>query len=303
MNDAPLYQGYDQAGLDAQYNNRARVPEHADIHAGYQAQADAVLADFDTRLDVSYGPSAEETLDIYLPKPAPPASTKEGAPTGGMPINVFLHGGYWFSRHKNDYRFLARGMIPSGAALIVVNYALVPSVDLDEVVRQCRAAIAWTYRNAVDFGGDPNRLFVSGHSAGGHLTAMMMSTVWPALGDDLPGNIIKGGCALSGIFDLTPIPLSYMQETLQFTPDQVARNSPVTLSPSTKAPLIVGVGGDESEEFIRQSQVFAEHWGAPGAIECWMMTLEGINHFTILGEYADPKSVLTQAVLQQMGLG
>ena len=303
MNDAPLYQGYDQAGLDAQYNNRARVPEHADIHAGYQAQADAVLADFDTRLDVSYGPSAEETLDIYLPKSAPPASAKEGAPTGGMPINVFLHGGYWFSRHKNDYRFLARGMIPSGAALIVVNYALVPSVDLDEVVRQCRAAIAWTYRNAVDFGGDPNRLFVSGHSAGGHLTAMMMSTVWPALGDDLPGNIIKGGCALSGIFDLTPIPLSYMQETLQFTPDQVARNSPVTLSPSTKAPLIVGVGGDESEEFIRQSQVFAEHWGAPGAIECWMMTLEGINHFTILGEYADPKSVLTQAVLQQMGLG
>jgi arylformamidase len=132
---------------------------------------------------------------------------------------------------------------------------------------------------------------------------MMMSTVWPALGDDLPGNIIKGGCALSGIFDLTPIPLSYMQETLQFTPDQVARNSPVTLSPSTKAPLIVGVGGDESEEFIRQSQVFAEHWGAPGAIECWMMTLEGINHFTILGEYADSKSVLTQAVLQQMGLG
>ena len=231
MNDAPLYQGYNQAGLDAQYNNRARVPEHADIHAGYQAQADAVLADFDTRLDVSYGPSAEETLDIYLPKPAPPASAKEGAPTGGMPINVFLHGGYWFSRHKNDYRFLARGMIPSGAALIVVNYALVPSVDLDEVVRQCRAAIAWTYRNAVDFGGDPNRLFVSGHSAGGHLTAMMMSTVWPALGDDLPGNIIKGGCALSGIFDLTPIPLSYMQETLQFTPDQVARNSPVTASP------------------------------------------------------------------------
>jgi len=303
MNDAPLYQGYDQAGLDAQYNNRARVPEHADIHAGYQAQADAVLADFDTRLDVSYGPSAEETLDIYLPKPAPPASAKEGAPTGGMPINVFLHGGYWFSRHKNDYRFLARGMIPSGAALIVVNYALVPSVDLDEVVRQCRAAIAWTYRNAVDFGGDPNRLFVSGHSAGGHLTAMMMTTVWPALGDDLPGNIIKGGCALSGIFDLTPIPLSYMQETLQFTPDQVARNSPVTLSPSTKAPLIVGVGGDESEEFIRQSQVFAEHWRAPGAIECWMMTLEGINHFTILGEYADSKSVLTQAVLQQMGLG
>ena len=296
MNSTTVFRDYGQEALDAQYNNRARVPEHQDIHAGYQARAAAVVEEFETRLDVSYGPSAEETLDIYLPKNAP-----ENAP--GAPINVFLHGGYWFSRHKNDFRFLAQGLTRAGAVLVIVNYALVPSVDLDEVVRQCRAAIAWTYRNAVDFGGDPNRLFVSGHSAGGHLTAMMMTTVWPALGDDLPGNIIKGGCALSGIFDLTPIPLSYMQETLQFTPDQVARNSPVTLSPSTKAPLIVGVGGDESEEFIRQSQVFAEHWGAPGNIECWMMTLEGINHFTILGEYADPKSVLTQAVLQQMGLG
>ena len=223
MNSTTVFRDYGQEALDAQYNNRARVPEHQDIHAGYQARAAAVVEEFATRLDVSYGPSAEETLDVYLPE-----NTPENAQ--GAPINVFLHGGYWFSRHKNDYRFLARGMIPSGAALIVVNYALVPSVDLDEVVRQCRAAIAWTYRNAVDFGGDPNRLFVSGHSAGGHLTAMMMSTVWPALGDDLPGNIIKGGCALSGIFDLTPVPLSYMQETLQFTPDQVARNSPVTLS-------------------------------------------------------------------------
>ncbi len=299
MTENDIYQGYDQAGLDAQYNNRARVPEHTDIHDAYQAQGDAVLADFDARLDISYGPSAEETLDIYLPKTGPAG----GALADGMPVNVFLHGGYWFSRHKNDFRFLARGMVPSGAALVVVNYALVPSVDLDELVRQCRAAIAWTHQNAAGFGGDPERIFVSGHSAGGQLTAMMMSTVWPAFADHLPANVIKGGCALSGIYDLTPMPLSYMQETLQFTPDQVARNSPITLSPSTKAPLIVGVGGDESEEFLRQSQAFAEQWGTPGGIECWLMTLDDINHFTILGEFADPKSVLTQAVLQQMGLG
>ena len=302
MPENAIYQGYDQTGLDAQYNNRARVPEHTDIHDVYQAQGDAVLADFDARLDISYGPSAEETLDIYLPKTGP-AGGALAPDSQGMPVNVFLHGGYWFSRHKNDFRFLARGMVPSGAALVVVNYALVPSVDLDELVRQCRAAIAWTHQNAAGFGGDPERIFVSGHSAGGQLTAMMMSTVWPAFADHLPANVIKGGCALSGIYDLTPMPLSYMQETLQFTPDQVARNSPITLSPSTKAPLIVGVGGDESEEFLRQSQAFAEQWGTPGGIECWMMTLDGINHFTILGEFADPKSVLTQAVLQQMGLG
>lgn len=293
MNDTAIYQGYDRAGLDAQYNNRARVPEHARIHAAFEAQGDAVLADFDTRLDVSYGPSAEETLDIYLPK---------GGPTEGMPVNVFLHGGYWYSRHKNDFRFLARGMVPSGAALVVVNYALVPRVNLDEVVRQCRAAVAWTYRNATTFGADPERIYVSGHSAGGHLVAMMMTTGWPAFADGLAANVIKGGAALSGIYDLTPIPLGYMRDTLQFTPEQVARNSPMTLTPATKAPLIVGVGGGESEEFLRQSLEFAEKWGAPGGIECWMITLDGINHFTILGEFADPKSVLTQAVLKQMGL-
>ncbi len=296
MNDVPIYQGYDRAGLDAQYDNRARVPGHPDIHAAYEAQGDAVLADFDNRLDVSYGPSAEETLDIYLPKNAADSTT------GAMPVNVFLHGGYWYSRHKNDFRFLARGMVPSGAALVVVNYALVPSVDLDELVRQCRAAIAWTYRNATTFGGDSERIFVSGHSAGGHLTAMMMTTAWPAFEDGLAANVIKGGAALSGIYDLTPMPLGSMHDTLQFTPDQVARNSPIALTPATKAPLIVGVGGDESEEFLRQSQAFAEQWGAPGGLECWMVTLDGINHFTILGEFADPKSVLTQTVLKQMGL-
>ncbi len=301
MNDTPIYQGYDRAGLDAQYDNRMRVPEHADIHAAYEAQGDAVLADFDTRLDVSYGPSAEETLDIYLPKTALAGGASASA-TKGMPVNVFLHGGYWYSRHKNDFRFLARGMVPSGAALVIVNYALVPQVNLDEQVRQCRAAVAWTYRNASTFGADKERIFVSGHSAGGHLTAMMMTTGWPAFGDGLPANVIKGGCALSGIYDLTPILLGHMRETLQFTPDQVARNSPVTLTPSTKAPLIVGVGGGESEEFLRQSQAFAEQWGAPGGIECWMITLDGINHFTILGEFADPKSVLTQAALKQMRL-
>jgi len=293
-----LYQGYTRAELDAQYDNRSRVPEHIDIHAAYHAQGDAVLADFNARLDIPYGPSDAETLDIYLPPTPPPASATEGAP-----INVFLHGGYWYSRHKNDFRFLARGMVPAGAILMVVNYALIPSVDLDEQVAQCRAAVAWAYANAAGFGGDANRVFVSGHSAGAHLTAMMMATDWPAFGDGLPADMVKGGVALSGIYDLTPIPLGYLQETLGFTPEQVANHSPITLTPATDAPLIVAVGGDESEEFLRQSQDFAETWGAPGGIECWMMTLDGINHFTILGEFADPGSLLTQAALKQMGLG
>ncbi|MBT3304944.1 MAG: alpha/beta hydrolase, partial [Alphaproteobacteria bacterium] len=255
MTETTLYEGYNQTQLDAQYDNRSRVPGHVEIHAGYEAQGDAVLAEFEHRLNVSYGPSEAETLDIYMP-----ASGIDG----NAPVNVFLHGGYWFSRHKDDFRFLARGLVPAGAVLVVVNYALVPMVDLDELVRQCRAAVAWTYNNATDFGADPERLFVSGHSAGGHLTAMMMATDWPAFGSGLPADTIKGGCALSGIYDLAPIPMSYMQEALGFTPDQVTRNSPQFINPATPAPLIVGVGGDESEEFLRQSADFAAQWENAG---------------------------------------
>ncbi|MCH7937404.1 MAG: alpha/beta hydrolase [Proteobacteria bacterium] len=303
MNDAPVYLDYGQEALDAQYNNRARVPEHQDIHAAFQARAGAVVEEFETRLDVSYGPGAEETLDVYLPEHAAETAA-ETAPENaqGAPINVFLHGGYWFSRHKNDFRFLAQGLTRAGAVLVVVNYALVPSVDLDELVRQCRAAVAWTYGNADTFGGDHERIFVSGHSAGGQLTAMMMATDWPAFANDLPADLIKGGCAISGIYDLEPIRLGFMQETLGFTAEQVARNSPIGLAPATGAPLIVVVGGDESEEFLRQGETFAGHWARQG-VPCEMMVRPGINHFTILGEFADPESGLTKAVRTQMGLG
>ncbi len=291
MNDDTVYEGYDQAELDAQYNNRARVPEHVDIHAAFEAEGEKVLNDVDTRLDVSFGPSAEETLDIYLPENSQ-----------GAPINIFIHGGYWFSRHKNDFRFLARGLVAEGAVLVIVNYALVPQVNLDELVRQCRAAVAWTFENAGTFGGDPERIFVSGHSAGGHLTAMMTVTHWPAFGDGLPADLVKGGCAISGIYDLEPIRLGFMQETLGFTPEQVEKNSPLTLSPATPAPLIVAVGGEESEEFLRQGETFAAAWKNQ-ATPCDLMVLPGLNHFTILDEFADPEGGLTKAVAEQMGLG
>ena len=291
MNETILYRGYNQTELDAQYNNRAMVPEHIDIHAAFEEDGEALLADYNVRLDISYGPSAEETLDIYLPE----------NPTAA-PINIFLHGGYWFSRHKNDFRFLARGLVPSGAIMVVVNYALVPSVDLDELVRQCRAATAWTYANAQSFGGDGSRIYVSGHSAGGQLTAMMMMTDWPAFESELPADLVKVGAALSGIYDLAPIPMTFMQENLAFTSDQVSRNSPEFFAPATDAPLIIAVGGDESDEFRRQSEALTKAWSEKGT-DCSLMELPGINHFTILGEYADPESALSRAVQKQMGLG
>lgn len=292
MTDTAIFRDYTQAELDSQYDNRGHVPDHEEIYAARAKGAEAVLATFDTRLDVAFGPGPEETLDIYLPE----------NPGANLPINVFLHGGYWFSRHKDDFRFMAKGLAARGGILVIVNYALIPSVNMTELVRQCRAAVAWTFENAATFGGDAGRIHVSGHSAGGHLTAMMMTTDWTAFGDTLPADLVKSGSAISGIYDLEPIRLGFMQETLGFTTEDVAAFSPIGLTPATKAPLIVSVGGSETDEFIRQSEEFVPVWKQAG-INCSLMVVPGMNHFTILGEMAEADGALTNATAEMMGLG
>jgi len=287
-----IFRDYSQAELDSQYDNRSHVPDHEEIYKARADEAAAVLAKVETRLDIAFGDSAEETLDIYLP---------ENAGNSPLSINIFLHGGYWFSRHKDDFRFLAGGLTAKGAALIIVNYALIPSVDMTELVRQCRAAVQWTFNNADSFGGDKNNINVSGHSAGGHLTAMMMATDWPSFGDNLPADLIKSGCAISGVYELEPIRLGFMQETLDFSVEDVAAYSPMNLAPATDAPLIVAVGGAETDEFIRQSNEFAPIWRQAG-IDCSLMVVPEMNHFTILGELAEPDGTLTNAAARLMGL-
>ena len=297
MDEAPRedngYGGYDRAALDAQYDNRKRHPEHARLHAAWAADGPKVLKAFDHRLDVAFGSAPDETLDVYLPK-----KRKRTKPA---PVNVFLHGGYWMNRHKNDFRFLARGLVPAGAILVVVNYALVPRVTLAQQVDQCRAAVAWTWRHADDFGGDRERIFVSGHSAGGHLTAMMLATDWPSFAPGLHRTLVKGGAALSGIYDLEPIRHCYLQATLRFTAEDAALLSPLRLAPKTDAPALIAVGGAETDEFLRHSDVLAAAWASRLA-DCRLMIASGLNHFTVLGALADPASALNRAVRAQMGL-
>jgi len=196
---------------------------------------------------------------------------------------------------------MARGVVPAGGVSVVVNYALVPEVSLDELVRQCRAAVQWTYRNITGLGGDPDRVFVSGHSAGGHLTAMMMATDWAAFDDELPADLVKGGTAISGIFDLAPMRLCFIQDTLGLGEDQARRLSPMDLAPATDAPLIVAVGGGETDEFIRQSRDFARAWGEAG-VATEIMVIGEENHFTVLAAAADPATALGRAIAAQMGL-
>ncbi|MFQ5936394.1 MAG: alpha/beta hydrolase [Acidiferrobacterales bacterium] len=289
MSAEVIFREYDRAALDTQYNNSAAVPEHVEHSARWTHDGAAALGEFAHQLDIGYGPSSAETLDVF--------PGKSGAPA---PVQVFFHGGYWMSRDKDEFRFLARAFVPAGAALVLVNYALIPTVDMDELVRQCRAALAWVYRNASSFNGDPNRIFISGHSAGGHLVAMMMATDWPAFAE-VPQDVVKGGCAVSGVYDLAPIPLCYLNHTLHLSAGEVERNNPIQLKSRSTAPLILAYGGLESAEFHRQSREFADAWN-PQGVSCQIIECPGMNHFTILDDFLDRGSLLGQAVMAQMGL-
>jgi arylformamidase len=281
-----VFRHYDKRALDAEYNNRAKVKDAMEWIARYGAESARVRAELPMRFDVPYGPHHAERLDVFLPERPGPA-----------PIHVFIHGGYWHRLDKADFSFVTRAF--REAATVVVNYALVPSVHLDELVRQVRASIAWVYANAKTFGGDPTRITVSGHSAGGHLVAMLLATDWAQFG--APADVVKAGCAISGLYDLEPIRLCYLNDVLALSPETAHRNSPVLLKPRGHAPLVLTVGADEGPEYLRQQDDLAAAWRAHGA-PVDIVDAPGFDHFSIIAQLERPDSALARTIRRQMGL-
>lgn len=290
---ATVFRGYDQEGLDREYDNRRKVADAAGHLAHYVQESARARAELPRRLDLAYGPGPAETLDVFWP-PGPAAEPALA------PVQVFIHGGYWQRLDKSDFSYVARAFGPAGAVTVVINYALIPTVDMDALVQQCRVAIAWVHANAVSFGGDPEQIFVSGHSAGGHLAAMLMATDWPAFGG-LPADVIKAGCGLSGLYDLEPIRLCYLNQVLGLDAEAARRNSPVHRVPTRSGPLLLAVGGLEGPEYHRQTDDLAEAWRRRG-LPCEVLDLAGHDHFTIAAELADPRSELARVMATQMGL-
>jgi arylformamidase len=284
-----VFLGYDQAALDREYNNSGKVPNAAELIAWYPAESARTRDQLPTRLDLRYGPNPGETLDLFLP---------EGR--GPWPVHVFVHGGYWRSLDKQDFSFVARGLQPAGVLVAVINYALVPSVDMDELVRQVRASVAWLHRNVAALGGDPARLTVSGHSAGGHLVAMLMSTDWGRFAG-VPGDVIKAGCGISGLYDLEPIRLSYLNQTLGLSMETARRNSPVHCVPATAGRLLLPLGAKEGDEYHRQSESLAAGWRRRG-LDVEVMDMAGHDHFSIVMELEDPRTPLSRAIQRQIGV-
>ncbi|MBM3516418.1 MAG: alpha/beta hydrolase [Alphaproteobacteria bacterium] len=282
-----VFLDYDQEALDAQYNNRRRFPDYREHFARWRAWSDEAHATLPSHRGVPYGPSASERLDIF------PAAGGRGR---GAPVYVMIHGGYWYSLDKADYGFLATGLRPHGAMTVVPNYCLAPAHRLDEIVRQNRAMIAWLWHHAADYGGDPMRIYVCGHSAGGHLAMMQLATDWPRLDRAVPADVIKGVCSIAGIFELEPIRLSYLNQTLHLDAAEAARNSPLTQTYRTATPLMIVVGEHESEEYSRQNHAMAARWRALGYPLDWV-ALPGLNHFNLVNSLRDPAAPLLQRQL------
>jgi len=283
-----VFRDYDRAALDREYDNRAKVKDAPEWLERYARESAKARAELSCRLDVAYGPSPGETLDVFAAPGSAPA-----------PVHVFIHGGYWHRLDKADGSFVARGLLPAGAAVVVINYALIPTVQMAELVSQCRASIAWVHRHAASFGGDPRRIFVSGHSAGGHLVAMLMSTDWGSEG--LPADVIKAGCGISGLYDLEPIRLCYLNDVLTLTPETARLHSPIHHPPSHAGPLLLTVGALEGPEYLRQSHALARTWSSRG-LRCEAVEMAGHHHFSIIAELEEPASDLSRRLVRQMGL-
>ncbi len=281
-----VFLDYDQAGLDSQLNLRARWPEHGQYFTRWAEDSAAVRRDAACRLDLAFGPTPGQTLDLFLP-----------AGVSTPPVLAFIHGGYWQALDKGDFSYLAPPFLAQGVAFASLNYDLAPQVTIEEIVHQVRRALAWIYREARDLEIDPSGIHVAGHSAGGQLAAMALSTDWAIEGGgDLPADLVKSACSISGVYDLEAIRLSFLQAVVQLDPDTAKRMSPLGNLPDKAGKQLFALGSEETEEFHRQQAAYFEAWRGAG-LTAEVIDLPGRNHFSAVGALGEPDHPLFAATL------
>jgi arylformamidase len=267
-----------------QYNARASIPDHPTILTRWMKDSSHVRRTNAALLDLPYGESSGERLDFFPAK------------RSGAPLLVFIHGGWWRSLDKSDFSFIAPAYLREGFNVALTNYTLAPAVPIKEIVQQQLRALAWLYRNAEQYDFDRERIVVAGHSAGGHLTAMMLAAAWPVLGEDLPTDLVKAGIMLSGLYDLEPVrQAEFVNVDLKLEADDVDPLSPAWMPQAHPAPFITAVGALESDEFRRQTALIADRWKANHIAD---IALPDINHLTICDAFATPGDALFEASVE-----
>jgi arylformamidase len=272
----------DRDRLDREYNARASVPSFEAEYARYVAASAEAVASLEQVANLVYDAASGQTLDLY---PAGP----------GTPLFLWIHGGYWRALSKDDNAFPALGLVPNGVSVAVMNYALAPAVDLDEIVRQTRAALAWLHAEAGRYGIEGRRIHVGGSSAGGHLGGMLLAGGWHrAFG--MPEDAVASGLLLSGLMDLKPLIHTHINDWMRLDTESARRNSPLHALPErSRAQLLAAVGGLESDAFKHQTERYLRAWtgaGHPGR----RIAMEGYNHFDIALSLREPDGMLARAV-------
>ena len=278
----------DSTTYETLYSNRAAVPDFQSYFDRWAQRSAVARRELDAELDVPYGDHRMETLDIFRPRGESRA------------LLMFIHGGYWRSLDKKDHSFVATPFLNAGAAVATINYSLCPAVKVEDIVLQCLKAGAWLYRNAAEVGAPRNRIFVAGHSAGGHLAVMCLAAQWPRYSAGLPQKVIQGALSISGLYDLEPITRTpSINVDLKLTEADARKLSPAWMPPATRAPLWIAVGGREIGGFKEQHALIANRWSPvlAGDIPC-----PDDNHFSILETFANADSALCRATLRMMGL-
>ncbi len=279
--------GWPRVRVDHDYNARASVS--LEIFEGemrrYRELSDEALRMPGARQGVVYDEESGQTIDVL------------GAAAGELrPVFLFIHGGYWRALSKNDSAFMAPMLARAGVATAVMDYRLAPEVTLAEIVREVRAAVAFIWRNGPAYGLDPQRIFVGGSSAGGHLTGALLAGGWHDA-FDVPVDIVKGAMPISGLFHLGPIAKSFVQEWIQLDEASVAALSPLLNMPDNGCPILVAYADGEPAGFKRQSVAFDKAWRGAG-FESALMEVPNRNHFDLLIDMTREDSALSRGLLQ-----
>lgn len=282
------------AWLEAQYDNRRRVAGSDGILARWGQASALVRRQANCRLGLRYGGDAGQLLDVFMPDPA--------YAKGFAPVLVLLPGGLWRTQDVLDCAFLAASFADEGALVVQPQHDLCPGVRIEHIATQLTEAVAWVWRHAADYGGDPGRIVLLGHSAGGHLAAMLSCCDWKRVGADLPRRLVQGAMSVSGLQDLAPLArLPGLQADLRLDAASVRRLSPVHFPPPPAPQVLFAiVGADESEELRRQTRAIRDAWGARAVPVC--EELPGCDHYTLVHDLADPQGRSHQLLRQLLGL-
>lgn len=287
MNAPMLYRNFaTQAQIDAQYDPAVGLDDPGQYARHFVQRSQWARETLPCILDVPFGPTLAETLDIF------PAAQADA------PVFVFIHGGYWRAFAARDFSCVALGLHARGITTVVVNYALAPQVSIDEISRQTRASLAWVLRNIDQYGADPTRVAIGGHSAGAHLAAMALQTRWAA-DYGLPEDPFRAGVLVSGLYDIEPLRYSFLQPKIQLDDGVVRRNSPLFTLRSCPTPTLLAWGDGESVEFARQSNAFHEAWSRAGNTST-LLPIRGANHYSAIFGFEDGESDLCRWVSERL---